>query len=203
MHHDEKRCVYEHWRPDLNLCFYVGRGPAKRANSLKPRERSRRHAYVVAKLERLGFCVEVRIFAGGLTVDEANALEVVRIAHYRALGHPLVNQTDGGEGLVNPSPEVREKMAARQRGKQISAEIREKMSAAKRGRKRTPEHQAKLNAAMIGRKMPPQTAEHRAKLSAAKIGRPKSEETRRRMSEGAFRREARRRAERIDRCARR
>jgi len=27
--------VYEHWRPDKDICFYVGKGKGSRANSWK------------------------------------------------------------------------------------------------------------------------------------------------------------------------
>lgn len=150
------QCVYEHWRPDLGQCFYVGRGPASRANNLHPRNRNKHHGRVVQKLHGLGLCVEVRIFAGGLSFTEANAIEITRIAHYRKLGHPLTNQTDGGEGLINPSAETREKMASRQRGRKMPIEIRMKMSeAAKRRAPRSPEHCANIAKAKTGRKRTP------------------------------------------------
>lgn len=151
---DKKQCVYEHWRPDLNVCFYVGRGPSSRANDLNPKNRNAHHGRVVAKMNALGLGVEVRIYAGGLTVVEANALEVSRIAHYRAIGHPLTNQTDGGEGLCNPSVETRAKMAARQIGKKHSGERCAKIGRAHRGRTLSPEHIAKLSLAQKGVKRP-------------------------------------------------
>jgi hypothetical protein len=53
--------VYEHWRPDKDVCFYVGKGKDGRANVF-----SRKNAHynsIVAKLARLGMCVEVRLVA--------------------------------------------------------------------------------------------------------------------------------------------
>ena len=83
-------------------------------------------------------------------------MEIVRIAHYRGLGHPLTNQTDGGEGLVRPSKEIREKMAARQRGRKIPLEIRLKMSEAhKRLPPRSPEWCANIAKVKTGRKRKP------------------------------------------------
>lgn len=38
-------------------------------------------------------------------------VESALIAHYRALGHRLLNSTDGGEGVFNPSPETRLKQS--------------------------------------------------------------------------------------------
>lgn len=172
MSRDHTQCVYEHWRPDLGQCFYVGRGPAFRANNLKPRERNKHHGRVVAKLYALGFCVEVRIFAGGLTVAEANAIEIARIAHYRHLGHPLTNQTAGGEGLTNPSQEVREKKAARMRGRKLPLDVRQKMSESHKNLPhRSPEWCANIAKAKLGRKRAPFKK------------RPHSEQTKRAISE--------------------
>lgn len=54
----KKFLVYEHWRPDLGVCFYVGKGKRKRAFSFR---RNTRYDRTVRKLERNGLSVEVRI----------------------------------------------------------------------------------------------------------------------------------------------
>ena len=46
------------------------------------------------------------------TIEELRDLEVAWIAKLRAEGFELLNLTDGGEGLLNPSPEVRARMSA-------------------------------------------------------------------------------------------
>lgn len=96
------------------------------------------------------------------------------IAHYRALGARLTNSCDGGDGMLNPSEEVREKMSragkgrpkseehrkkigAAQVGKVIPAEAREKMRAAALGRKMSDAACAKMSAQRLGRKLPPGT----------------------------------------------
>lgn len=81
------------------------------------------------------------------------------IAHYRAQGVDLVNHTAGGEGLCDPSPEVRAKMSARQRGKKRSPE-----EVAKRtrwgeanhfyGKHHSEESKAKQRAAKLGKPSP-------------------------------------------------
>ncbi len=64
-----------------------------------------------------------------------NAAEVAWIARKRAAGCRLTNLTDGGEGLWNPSPEVRRRLSESHRGKKHTLSTREKMAAAHRGRK--------------------------------------------------------------------
>lgn len=88
--------VYEHWRLDRDECFYVGKGMKNRA--YKMRDRNARHRAIMAKLSREGSGMEVRMVATGLTEDEAFALEVERIAFWRAAGVGLANRTNGGEG---------------------------------------------------------------------------------------------------------
>lgn len=102
------------------------------------------------------------------------------IAHYRAMGCDLVNLTDGGEGLQNPSQETRDKLAAIQRGlfadeayrariAEIarSPERRKRLSQSLIGRKHSPEHIAKLPQNQPGRTLP---QDHRDKIAAALQG---------------------------------
>lgn len=141
--------VYEHWRPDKDVCFYVGKGCNGRANDI--RRKNRRHMRVVAKLARLGMCVEVRLVASGLTESKALIMEIQRIAFWRKLGVALANRTEGGQGTSGHrhsavakakisaanrrpcSPEKREKIAAKQRGVPKSPETCARMSWAHRG----------------------------------------------------------------------
>lgn len=46
--------VYEHWRPDKDICFYVGKGKGRRANVMYGR--GSHHERIQAKLKRLGMC---------------------------------------------------------------------------------------------------------------------------------------------------
>src|SRR5215469_6172316 len=85
--------VYEHWRPDTDLCFYVGAGKGLRAGNMKAR--NRRHLAVQAELADLGICVEVRLVQGRLTKEEADKLEAERIAFWKEAGIPLCNMIDG------------------------------------------------------------------------------------------------------------
>lgn len=58
------------------------------------------------------------------------------IKQFRDLGFDLTNGTAGGEGLNNPSQEIRRKMSEAKRGKRQSEESRQSRSLAVRGRKR-------------------------------------------------------------------
>ena len=127
--------VYEHWRPDKDECFYVGKGHGRRANDMRERDgRNQHHLNIQAKLARLGMCVEVRMVRDDLAEPEAFVLERERISFWRSAGVSLTNQTDGGEGSS---------------GWIATAETRAKMSASKKGRpgpKHSPETKAKMSA---------------------------------------------------------
>lgn len=90
--------VYEHWRPDKGLPFYVGKGRGGRAAFLN--QRSRHHSNIQIKLKREGLAVEVRRVFDGLDEEMAFSLEKAQIAYWRTRGVVLLNKTDGGEGTV-------------------------------------------------------------------------------------------------------
>lgn len=88
--------VYEHWRPDTDACFYVGKGKLKRSRSFE--SRNSRYGRIVKKLKRSGLKPEIKIIRENLTESEAFSVEIARIAHWRALGVEIANYTDGGDG---------------------------------------------------------------------------------------------------------
>lgn len=88
--------VYEHWRPDTDICFYVGKGKRRRALNLG--HRNAEHGKIIAELGNKGMCAEVRMFASGLEEHDAFKIERSRIQFWRGLGVELSNRTDGGEG---------------------------------------------------------------------------------------------------------
>lgn len=146
--------VYEHWRPDTGSCFYVGKGRSGRANKTG---RNYLHANVVAKLERLGLSIEVKIIESGLSDAEAYQREIFQIALRRSEGHRLCNLTDGGFGTTNPSEETRRRMsdAAKSRttnsfkGKKHSQETKRRWSEKRKGRKLSEEHKDKISASLL------------------------------------------------------
>lgn len=169
--------VYEHWRPDKDVCFYVGKGHGKRAQNMR-RGKNRHHGNIVAKLARLGMCVEVRMVRSGLTEAEALTIEIDHIAFWRSCGTPLSNLTSGGEGVsgLKHSEETRRVIRAKRKAQKIthSEETRRKIGIATKGKlagRKNPEHGDKLR----GHR---HTDDHRNKISKALMGRAVSAETR-------------------------
>jgi hypothetical protein len=199
--------VYEHWRPDKGVCFYVGKGTGPRAWSLKF-NRNRHHLAVISKLTALGLAVDIRIIARDLTSADALVLEVERIAFYGR--ETLTNQTDGGDGQNGASDETREKLRRSHKRRleldphaldylfavprrPITEAIRAKISAASKGKKLTAEHRAKLSVATQGRDMT--VAVEAARLANTDRKRaPFTDETIRRMRVAALAREAKKRS---------
>jgi NUMOD3 motif len=139
-------CVYEHWRPDTDTCFYVGKGKLRRAKSFE--RRNDRYSKIVDKLKRFGLKPVVRIVHDGLTNDHAMQLEIRLIACRRASGDDLANYTDGGDGCSGRlhSPATREKIARKATGRMHSTETRAKMSVARKGHRWSEETRAKMSA---------------------------------------------------------
>ena len=101
--------VYEHWRPDKNECFYVGKGKGNRAYTRKSRNSHWRN--IVEKLERIGLTYEVKIVSFELTEEAAFELEKERIEMWQNV-FDLANMTGGGGGLFDPSEEIRAKLSS-------------------------------------------------------------------------------------------
>jgi len=96
MNKDKKYYVYEHWRPDKNVCFYVGKGKGKRAYAI-----DRDNFYyqnIILKLAEAKLFVEIRFISAELSEELAFTIEKARIAYWRQLGVKLTNILDGGEG---------------------------------------------------------------------------------------------------------
>jgi hypothetical protein len=167
--------VYEHWRPDKDICFWVGKGNGDRAFRFK---RSQHYNNIVAKLGRLGMCVEVRMVASGMTEPDALALEVERIAFWRSAGIKLANLTNGGEGTsgLKHTEATRAIMREKRKNRIIvhSEETKRKIglanSIALKGRK-NPEHSARMK----GRK---HSDAHRKAIADGNRGRIVDAETR-------------------------
>jgi NUMOD3 motif len=190
--------VYEHWRPDKDVCFYVGKGHGKRAQRLR-RGKNKHHSNIVAKLARLGMCVEIRMVQSSLTEGEAIAAEIDRIAFWRAIGVPLANLTDGGEGVTGHqhSDATRAVIKAKRKAQKIvhSEETRQKLrishkgkrlgiknpahSERMKGRKHSDEHRAAISAGNMGKFF---SEDRRAKISKSHSGRVHSETSRENMS---------------------
>lgn len=204
--------VYEHWRPDLDVCFYVGKGKGRRGNVMYRRDEQ--HLRIQKKLASMGMCVEVRLVITNLTEDEALQHEVRRISFWRAFGVDLVNRTAGGEGGSNPCEETREKMRSAKVGRKLSEDHKEKIATAtkialscpeirKRLKEesnrpervkhakglhkfvpRTKEHYQKVSAVLTGKKLSPEHAEKTKKASLGRKQSPEEIERRRQANTG-------------------
>jgi hypothetical protein len=108
------------------------------------------------------------------TKQEAKRCEVAYISALRGRGHDLVNSTAGGDGLADPTPEVRARMAEAQRGKRHSRESIERGAAKRRGVPRSQEANEKTAAFWRGRH---HTPESRARMSAVRYGKKQTTET--------------------------
>jgi len=95
--------VYEHIRLDTEVVFYVGWG-RKDSRAYEKQGRNKHWKNIVKKV---GY--RVNIFAKGLTIEEALEVEIAEISRIGRIDlgkGTLVNQTNGGEGLINPSKET-------------------------------------------------------------------------------------------------
>jgi hypothetical protein len=135
--------TYIHRRESDNAIFYVGKGKGRRAWETKGRSEHWRR--VKAKHGH-----KVEIVAPWPTDAEACEHEVFLIACFKDMGEPLVNQTNGGEGMSGFSP---------------TTETRKKLSIASKRTNATPE--AKLRASRLATALH-DTPEKRANLKKAK-----------------------------------
>lgn len=76
--------------------------------------------------------------------------EIGWIAHYRAMGCNLVNSTDGGDGVRNPSEETRKRMSESAKVKIFTNEHRRKIGDKSRGVPRSKETRRKISESKKG-----------------------------------------------------
>lgn len=96
--------VYRHYKKNTNEVFYIGMG--KEVNFRRSRSKRYRNNHWHNIVNKYDFNVE--IVAENLTEQEAIELEIFLIQSYGRLDLGtgcLVNMTDGGEGVFNPSLE--------------------------------------------------------------------------------------------------
>jgi group I intron endonuclease len=92
----------------------------------------------------------------------------------------LYNLTDGGDGVSNPSAEIRKKIGDGKRGKIVSEETRQRLRDSHIGKIFPDEQRRKISDGNRGKV---RSAETKAKMSAARKGKPLSEEHRMMLSE--------------------
>lgn len=121
----DKFYVYEHWRPDLDICFYVGKGHGDRGRSFNGKAKNDGYKKVIRTLKKLGMCVEVRMVACGMENSDALKLEKERIAFWRECGVPITNKSKGGQGT--------DKLCNALRGRKLSRSHRRNLSISHKG----------------------------------------------------------------------
>lgn len=145
--------IYGLYDPRTGALRYIGK-------SDRPRERLTNQMNEKADTYRCHWLQELRALglrpiqviidavpAGGdwQTVERAYILAA------RSAGHRLTNGTDGGDGVVNLSPEARARIRAAWVGRKHKPETREKIGAASRGRRHTAQWREQMREKMRGR----------------------------------------------------
>lgn len=109
MNYLKKSFVYCHFRADSRMPFYVGMGRNK-SRPWHMKIRSKSHQSIVSR-----HGVDVSVIIDDLDRDIACWWEVRWIKALRDFGYIIVNGTIGGDGLINPSEEVRKKISESQK----------------------------------------------------------------------------------------
>jgi group I intron endonuclease len=86
-----------------------------------------------------------------VSFDEWPAKERYWIKYYKDIGCDLTNATIGGEGVLEPSEETRQKIRNAFLGRKLTQEQKDKISKAHKGKKLTEEHKAAIGLSGIGR----------------------------------------------------
>ena len=184
--------TYVHCRPD-GTPFYVGKGHGSRSHHFGVR--NPHHKNIVAKHGKEN--IVILVFPAE-SEEQSFVDEIKMIESFRQDGFSLVNMTGGGEGVSNPSQEVRTKIGAAKKGNKYwvgrkhSDATKKKIAANgagntnKRGKKLSPESCKRISAAKIGtpssKKGIPLTEDTKRKLSERALGRTLSGETKTKIS---------------------
>ena len=109
--------VYRHRRNDTDEIFYIGITTKRK----RPFSKQSRNKYWHNVVNKVGYSVE--ILKENISWLNACELEMLLISEYGrkdlGLGN-LVNLTDGGEGIINPTKSVRDSRSNRMKGKKYA-----------------------------------------------------------------------------------
>lgn len=172
--------VYLHKKKDTNEVFYVGIG------KMETRAHSKHNRNIHWKRIVEKYDYDIEIIHTNLSWKDACDIEKSLINQYGR--DNLSNMTDGGEGMCNPSIEIRDKMSKAQIGKTQSLETIEKRVSKIKGIPLSAEHKEKLRQSKLGNKNPmygktfTMAEESKEKLRNINIGKKHSDESKLKMS---------------------
>ena len=182
-------CVYCHVRLDTDEVFYVGIGRSeKRAFDMK-RGRNKYHKSITSN-----HGARVQVIIKDIEWDVACFWEKAWIKALKGAGYKLANMTDGGDGVFNPSDEVRIKISKALTGnKHASGIIRtehQRIEISKRmtgnqvwlGRSHSEETINKIKDKLSGRPGRKKSQEEKDKISKTMTGKKRPKETCNKMS---------------------
>lgn len=150
--------VYLHKRKDNNEPFYVGVGGLlsfdnyQRANANNWKGLRNRSDFWKNIVNKFGFTVEIVL--DNCTKQEAFLEEARLIKLYGRIDTNtgiLVNHTDGGDGRINSSEEVKLKCGKKNIGRKLSKEHKDKISKGNKGKKLSEENKLKISLAHKGK----------------------------------------------------
>lgn len=166
--------IYTLIDPCTNDIRYVGKGTpwfSRSRSHLMPSVMKRCYALPVyrwiKKLSKFGLkplIIHVQEF-DCISRPDLSSAEIYWIKHFKALGCSLLNCTDGGEGLLNISNELRQQRSIIARRLKHTDETKERIAASKRSIPKPQHVKDKIAAALIGRKTRPKTTEERERIS--------------------------------------
>jgi hypothetical protein len=167
-----KYYVYQHLKLDDNLIFYIGIGCQR--NYLRAYSKDNRSSYWDSIVKKHGYKIEV--LHDNLSKEDAIKIEKTLISKYgrKDLGHGvLCNLTDGGDGILNVSDEIKNKISSILKGRKLSEETKRKMSESRKGKVHSGDTKKKIglskvgNKYMLGKKL---NDEAKDKIRKSKIG---------------------------------
>lgn len=143
--------VYEWFRPDYDMVFYVGKGKGNRAHAFR---RNKHTNDVISYLTKNGMKPCVRIVARFVNEDSAYEFEEERVAYWglENLTNDLPGGRNGGGGMTGKKhrPDTIDRIKAANKKKVVSLETRRKIKIARAKQVITEETRLKMAAAKVG-----------------------------------------------------